>query len=158
MLTDIKNVKFLLWQQRPSRAWFTIALRAKISLFTSLRQTSLQLTLLNSACKISLPPSTIPIGYLCDKCIGPVFSYVSSATLLDCFGQVMHILGIKIALIFPICTSVFPVSLFRPYKVGIVLKFSIVRVVQGWPVWSPAGEMLYPFQNPSHHLTFRAAC
>ena len=63
------------------------------------------------------------LGLYCHTCQSP--------TLLNCFGQVMHILGIKIALIFPICTSGFPVSLFRPCKFGIVLKLSIVRVVQG---------------------------
>ena len=62
---------------------------------------------------------------------GLYFHMCESPTLLNCFGQVMHILGIKIALIFPICTSVFSVSLFRPYKFGIVLKLTIVRVVQG---------------------------
>ena len=40
----------------------------------------------------------------------PYFHTCQSPTLLNCFGQVMHILGIKIALIFPICTSVFPIS------------------------------------------------
>ena len=33
--------------------------------------------LLDNACKIYLPSSTISIGYLSDRYIGPVFSYVS---------------------------------------------------------------------------------
>ena len=35
--------------------------------------------------------------------------------LLNCFGQVTHILGIKTVLIFPICTSVFPVFLVQTW-------------------------------------------
>ena len=33
--------------------------------------------------------------------LGPYFHTCQSPTLLNCFGQVMHILGIEIALIFP---------------------------------------------------------
>ena len=56
-----------------------------------------------------------PPRYLLDICVAdaldPYFHTCQSPTLLNCFGQVMHILVIKIALIFPICTSVFPVFL-----------------------------------------------
>ena len=48
--------------------------------------------------------------------LGPVFHTCQSPTLRNCLGQVIHILGIKIALIFPLCTSVFTGSLFRPWK------------------------------------------
>ena len=51
-----------------------------------------------------------------------------------------------------------PQSLVQTLEFGIVLKLSIVWIVQGWPVWLRAVEMLYPFQNFSHYLTFRAAC
>ena len=109
------------------------------------------------AAHAEFPPPPHPPQYLLGICVtgalGPYFHRCQSLTLLKLFGQVMHILLIKIALIFPICRF----TLFRPCKFGIVLKLSIVRVVQGWPVWSPAGQMLYPFQNPSHHLTFQAA-
>ena len=60
----------------------------------------------------------IPVGYLCDRCIGPVFHTCQSLTLLSCFGQVMHILGNKIAHIFPLWTSVFPIPLFRPWSLA----------------------------------------
>ena len=66
---------------------------------------------------------------------GPYFHMCQSPTLLNCFGQVMHIWGIKIALLgISSLHLVFPGSLFRPCKSGIVLKLSIVRFVQGCPV------------------------
>ena len=51
---------------------------------------------------LSLPPSTIPFAYFCDKCIWPIFHTCQSPTLLNCFGQVRYILGNKKALIFPL--------------------------------------------------------
>ena len=42
--------------------------------------------------KFPLPPSTIPIWYLCDRCTGPVYFHTyQSQALLNCFGQVMPI-------------------------------------------------------------------
>ena len=41
--------------------------------------------------------------------LGPVFHMYQSPTLLNCFGQVINILGNKIALKFSLWTSVFPV-------------------------------------------------
>ena len=64
--------------------------------------------LVDNARNFSLPPSTIPVGYSCDRCIRPVFHTCQSPTLLCCFGQAMHILGNKIILTFPLWTSVFP--------------------------------------------------
>ena len=79
--------------------------------------------LLLQACKttdgyFSLPPSTIPVRYLCDRCIEPIFHSCQSLTLPNCFGQVMHILGNKIALIFPLWTSISPSPLFRPWTLA----------------------------------------
>ena len=48
--------------------------------------------------------------------LGPVFHTRQSPTLLYCFGQVMHISGNKITLIFPLWTSVYPSPLFRPWS------------------------------------------
>ena len=47
-----------------------------------------------------------------------------------------------------------PQSLIQTLEFGIVLRFSSVRLGQEWLVWSGAGELLYPFQNSLHHLTF----
>ena len=80
----------------------------------------------------SHPPQYL-FGICVTSALVPSFHTCQSPTSLNCFGQVMHILGIKITFIFPSCTSVFPVSLFRPCKFGIVPKLS-------------------------HHLTFQAAC
>ena len=43
--------------------------------------------------------------------LGLYFHTCQSLTLPNCFGQVMHTLGMKIALIFPLCTAVFSSSL-----------------------------------------------
>ena len=60
------------------------------------------------------------LGYLRVRVLSlrPVFHTCQSPTLLYCFGQVMHILGNKIALIFPLWTSVFPSPLFRPWSLA----------------------------------------
>ena len=58
--------------------------------------------------KFSLPPS---LGYLCDRCIGPYFHTCQSPTLLYCFGQVMHNLGNRVALIFSSLDFSIPQSL-----------------------------------------------
>ena len=78
----------------------------------------------------SHPPQYL-LGICVTGALGPYFHMCQSLTLLNCFGQVMYILGIKIALKFPLYTSLFPGSLFRPWKFGIVLKLSIVWIVQG---------------------------
>ena len=59
----------------------------------------------------SHPPQYL-LGICVTGALGPYFHKCQSPTLLNCFGQVMHILGIKIALIFSIALqySPFPCS------------------------------------------------
>ena len=85
---------------------------------------------------------------------GPYFHICQSPNLLNCFGQVMHVLGIKIALIFPICTSVLPVFLVQSLEVWHSPEAfdcegcsALTGLIACW------GDV----QSSSHHLTFRAA-
>ena len=75
--------------------------------------------LLDDACK-NFPSH--PSQYLLSICVtgtlGPYFHTCQSPSLLNCFGQVVHILGNKIALVFPLWTPVFPSPLFRPWSLA----------------------------------------
>ena len=89
---------------------------------------------------------------------GPYFHTCQSPTLQNCFGQVMHNLGNRGALIFSSLDFSIPQSLVQTLEFGIVFTLAIVRIFQGWLVWSGAGGMLYPFPIPYFTWTFRAAC
>ena len=62
---------------------------------------------------------------------GPYFHTCQSPTLLNCFGQVMHNLGNRVALIFSSLDFIIPQSLLQTLKFGIVWTLAILRIVQG---------------------------
>ena len=80
--------------------WYKIGVNLESELFA---------TEFAELCMQSFPshPPQYLLGICVTGALGPYFHVCQSPTLLNCFGQVMHILGIEIALIFRICTSVF---------------------------------------------------
>ena len=88
--------------------------------------------LLNAAYrKFPSHPPQYHIRYLYDRCIGQVFHTCQSPTLQNCFGQVMHNLGNRVAVIFSSLDFSIPQSLVQTLEFGIVLTLVIVRIVQG---------------------------
>ena len=68
----------------------------------------------------------------CTYCLwGPYFHTCQSPTSQNCFGQVMHNLGNRVALIFSSLDFSIPQSLVQTLGFGIVLMLAIVRIVQG---------------------------
>ena len=97
-----------------------------IRLVSALRQTPLLLTCWTMHAKFSLPLSTIPVGYLCDRCIGPVFSYMSITDFTKLFWSSDTYFAKQDSTYISSLDFSILQSLVHTLEFGIVLKLSIL--------------------------------
>ena len=100
---------------------------------SALHLTSFAAFLLNAAYRKIFPPTLHnTMSNICvTGALGPYFHTCQSPTLQNCFGEVIHNLGNRVALIFFFLDFSIPQSLVQTLEFGIVLTLVFLRIVQG---------------------------